>query len=480
MSKSKWIVYLLVALLATGISATPADAQFWKKRKERRAARKHKHEQEAARASEAVAVTETPVDKKELRKRDKKERKRLKRAQRRLKHKSTGDTEEKYVKVKTPKTKKKKEVEYPPTQMKSVYRIDFLAALYLDELVKDGSLTFKDKIPDKAFPGISFYEGLNIAADSLRKAGYNVEIYVHDIASPKEAPQALISSGALDSADLIIGAFHSPDMPVVADYARKRMVNFVSALSPADGGIKDNQFFTMTQPSLKTHCEWIIDDVAKKFPGRNALLLHRAATQVDENAFNYINSYNDGNVHFKDVTLNGLPDRESLKPLLDSGETNIVVVSVIDPGFSDSLLLTLSAEFPATHFEVYGMPSWYVIDDIHEDGSLPNLSVNVTMPFNIDHTEAISKYVAKHFKSDYGGKASELVYRGYETLFWYATLLRQYGTIFNLNYSDITGAPFTKYEIKLRKDKDGNALYNENDHIYLYKYGSETATNKAD
>ncbi len=471
---------MLVALLATGMATNDADAQWWKKRKERRNARKHKHDQDVAVTDDSDPASHT-TGKKE-RKKDKKERKRQKRAQRKQNHKSTkNDNDLQYANVKSkPKTKKKGEVTYPPTRMKDSYRIDFMASLYLDELEKNNKPGTKDKIPEKAVHGISFYEGLTLAADSLRKAGYNVELFVHDITSESESPNLLIANGRLDSADLIIGAFHSQDIPLVAEFAKKKQINFISALSPADGGIKDNPYFTLTQPSLKTHCEWIIDDVAKKFPGKNVILLHRNATQVDENAFNYLNNYNDGYVHFKDMSLRGLPEKATLQSLLDSSEVNVLVVSIMDPGYSDSLLLAISAEFPHSRFEVYGMPSWYVIDDLHEEGAFPNLSVNVTTPFNIDHSEAISKYVARRFKSEYGGKASELVYRGFETMYWYTSLLKNYGTIFNLNYADITGAPFTRYDIKLKKDKEGNVLYNENNHIYLYKTSNEATANKAD
>ncbi len=480
MRKSKLIIYILVAMLTTGIVSNNADAQWWKKRKERRSARKHKHDQEVAVTDDSSPAPE-PVSKKE-RKKDKRERKRLKRAARKQHHKTpANDDDLQYAQtVAKPKVKKKGEVIYPPTRMKDSYRIDFLAALYLDELEKEGKLGANQKVPEKAFPGISFYEGLTLAADSLKKAGYNVELFVHDITAETETPQALIANGRLDSADLIIGAFHSQDMPLIAEYARRKQVNFISALSPADIGIKDNPYFTMTQPSLKTHCEWIIDDVAKKYPAKNVILLHRDATQVDENAFNYINNYNDGYVHFKDISLRGMPEKATLQPLLDSGEINVLVVSIIDPGYSDSLLQVVSKEFPHTRFEVYGMPSWFVIDDIHEEGVLPNLTVNVTMPFNIDHTDAVTKYVSRKFKCEYGGKASELVYRGYETMYWYTSLLKSYGTIFNLNYADIAGAPFTRYDIKLKKDKEGNVLYNENNHIYLYKTSNEATTNKAD
>ncbi len=475
MTKRKFVVFILIVLLALGNSGS-VDAQWWKRKKEKKYARKHKSNKEKSdneiyESQEMVAEQDAP-DKKELKRRGKMERKRLKREHRKLRRKGNDENgDEAVAKSKKKHGKQKKDVIYPATQMKSTYRIDFLASLYLDELVKNGNLTFKDKIPDKAYAGISFYQGLNIAADSLKKAGYNVEIYVHDITSAEDAPEKLIANGRLDSADLIIGAFHSQDMPLVAAYAKKRQINFVSALSPADGGVRDNQFFTMVQPSLKTHCEWIIDEVSKKYPGNDVLLMHRAATVVDENAFNYLNNYNDGYVHFKDIICNGLPGRETILPLIDTSKTNVIVIAVLDPGYADSLLRVLSEEFPDTKFEIYGMPSWYVINDIHLDGTLPNLAINVTMPFSIDQASPTAKYISRKYKSDYTGKAGELVFRGYETLFWYAHLLRDYGTIFNLNYSDNSGAPFTKYDIKLKKDKEGNVQFHENTHIYLTRYG---------
>lgn len=482
-SKNKFVVFILIVLLSFGHCGN-VDAQWWKRKKEKRYTREHLQDPEYAPAEEPAAAPMQQLSKRELRRREKAERKRIKRERRRMYH---DDDEREYAKKpgkqgkQAKRAKKKPEVEYPATQMKSSYRIDFLAALYLDELVKNGTLTFKNKIPEKAFPGISFYEGLTIAADSLKKAGFSIDIYVHDIAAAHETPAELIANGRLDSADLIIGAFHAQDMPLVAAYAKKRQVNFVSALSPADGGVKDNQFFTMSQPSLKTHCEWIIDDIQKKNPGNsNVVLLHRAATQADENAFNYLNNYNDGNVHFKNVACNGLPERSSLVSMIDTARINTVIISVLDPNYADSLLRVLSGEFPGTHFEVYGMPSWYVISDLHEDGALPNLAVNVTMPFSIDQALPATKYVARRYKSEYGGKASELVYRGYETMYWYASLLKQYGTIFNLNYADNSAAPFTKYDIKLRKDKEGNILFHENTHIYLSRYGGTGGSSKAD
>jgi hypothetical protein len=53
---------------------------------------------------------------------------------------------------------------------------------------------------------------------------------------------------------------------------------------------------------------------------------------------------------------------------------------------------------------------------------------------------------------------------------WYAGLLNKYGTIFNEKYTDLSGAPFTKFNVTPVWDKRGYILYHENTHIYLTTY----------
>jgi hypothetical protein len=79
-------------------------------------------------------------------------------------------------------------------------------------------------------------------------------------------------------------------------------------------------------------------------------------------------------------------------------------------------------------------------------------------------------YVMNTCKNNYGSKANEDVYRGFEIMFWYAYLLKQYGTMFNSSYFDNSASPFTKFEIKQRRDADGHILFNENTHIFISRY----------
>ena len=473
----------MLTILVTSVAGN-ADAQFWKK-KNKRHSHKHKHEdsKEQKNESDDDSVKDEKISKKEKKKKDKKDRRKKKQDKKEKKKKNKKTKEGK-------KTSSKKEaLDKHPADVPAVvvankqdkrsahaskkyrYRVDVLAPLYLDELVKGGTVTYKDKIPDKALPGVAFYAGINIAADSLKKEGFNIDIYIHDVSSAAESVDRLTTLGGLDSTDLIIGAVPPADIPMLADYAKKNAVNFISTLSASDGNVRDNTYFTMMQPSLKTHCEWIIEDIQKKFPKQKIALIYQTKGDMENTAYNTITDAPADGIRFKYLACNTLPKRANFDLVVDELKTNVMIVSVIDVEFADSLLHRLSRNYPGTHFEIYGMPSWTSIPDLRDAGAFPNLTINITTPFTVDPNTTTGQYVKHVYKQYYTGKISESVFRGYETMFWYANLLKKYGTHFNDKYSENSvPAPFNQFDIQAAKDNSGHSLYYENKHIFLSTY----------
>ena len=503
MTKRKFITILLLTVFALGFAGS-ADGQFWKRKK-------HKHKKERSQTTSGAkdessneedsknadssqvhkSRSQRKKEKKELKRKEKKARKEREKQAKKEKKEQKKKNDKGGGKGKKGKGKKNgkgttaaatndqipvirkwQDIEYVPSQKKPRYRIDILAPMYLDELVKNG-YAVKD-IPEKAAPGINFYKGVQIAADTLKKAQFDIDIYVHDVASLLESTDMLVRKNALDSSDLIIGAVPSKDVPALAGYAQLKHINFISALSPSDGNVKDNQYFTMLQPSLKSHCEWIAGDIEKTNAKNKALLLYRTSIPSEENAYKYLTDDPANASLFEPLPCNTLPHKEQILPLIDTSKTNIVVVSVLDNVYADSLLRVLKKEFSNTHFEVYGMPTWSSMTSISKAGNFPNLTINITLPFSFDILTPQGLYVERVFKKEYGGKPTEMVYRGYETLFWYANLLMRHGTIFNKQYDDNEPAPFTKFEMKPQWDKAGKVLYLENRHLFVHKYDNGT------
>lgn len=411
-------------LLCIGFTASNADAQFWKK-KERK-----------------------PVRKKP----------------------ATARTQPQAVKPKKPKS-----LDYPPSKIKHRYRVDVLLPLYLEELVPGDKVAFKDRMPEKAVSGYNFYEGVQMAADTLTSLGYNIDVYVHDISQESLSPENIVKYKKISGSDLIIGLVSSNQIPVLAEYAKKTKVNFISALSPSDADVRNNPFFTIIQPTLRTHCEKVRAKAIERFQAKNLVLIGRTNNSVDSAAYAYtINGYEK---NMRKVMWNTAPAKAALDKVLDSVLVNPVLLPVVDPAAADSILDQLEQWYPRYEFAVYGMPSWRAIGSIRKSDAYKKMLITFSVPFNFDNAAPVGQLITTDYRRlSGGGRPSEMVFRGFETLYWYAYLLQKYGTIFNAKLQDTDGAAFTKFDVKPQWTQDNDLLYLENEHAYFYKYQAGSYT----
>ncbi|MCB0696577.1 MAG: hypothetical protein KDC07_04390, partial [Chitinophagaceae bacterium] len=357
---------------------------------------------------------------------------------------------------------------YPPSDIKERYRIDVLAPLYLSELVQDGKVVDKTKLPDKVIPSLKFYEGMVLATDTLKKLGYKFDLYIYDVADELESPATLVNTDAFMGSDLILGILSSKDFPLIANYAKKHHINFVSALSPSNHSVSDNPYFMMIQPTLETHCDAVEQFIYKKNGIITPLLFYRTTVSVDNVALS--NFVTNNAIEFKKVPCDEMPTRDQLLPLLSKDIKNVIVMPILNDKYVDGILLRLNQWFPDYQFEVWGMPSWDNMISLKKADAYPNIVIYFTSPFYFDPSTASGQAVMNAYKRKYVGKADNMVFRGYETMLWYANLLKRYGTIFNEHLWDTGGAPFTRYEIKPETNEKGDIMYYENKHVYLYRY----------
>jgi hypothetical protein len=374
------------------------------------------------------------------------------------------------VKREEPKLKKRIEPEYPPTEKKNAYRIDILLPLYLNTLVQDGKPVYK-KTPDYAMSSINFYEGINIAAQALNSRGVKLDIHIHDITDPAENINKLITAKKLDSTDLILGSLQSSDIPAVAAYAKKSKVNFISTLSPSDANTKDNPYFILIQPTLKTHMEQLIEFANKKYSKNPKYILHTANTSGEKEAYTQLKEalIDDKDLNIIDCSKFTLKT-DTLSRIFDSTKVNVLFVSVLDINNAEKILNAL-AEMPrAYRFEIFGMPSWKSLRGLTQPSEYMSLSIHYTTPFYYDPTTGPGKFIGTEYTNLYGGSPSEMVYRGYESLYWMSNLLQQHGNIFNKDISDVSAAPFTRYDIRPTYSKENDFLYLENNKLYMLHY----------
>jgi hypothetical protein len=358
---------------------------------------------------------------------------------------------------------------YPPSYNKTRYKIAVLTPMFLDSFDLAKSLT---KIPSYAMPGLDFYQGIKIANDTLNNLGYKADVYVFDSKSRFMNIENLIASDKLDSVDVIIGNIGGADLKTMANFASTKKINFISAVSPADADQSNNPYFTLLQPRLITHIERIHKQIANKYNAKQPILFIHRNLPNENNAYSYYkNDPITKGAMSKEVLLNDdLIEANALENLIKKDVENVIILGLLDPKTAyDNLKVIQDLVNKGYKFSIYGMPTWDNIKALKSTDEFKDMDIYFTSAMLIDKQTKPYQFIQKSYKEKMGTPITEIVYKGFEALYFCTTLLDKYGTPFNTHLSDNSGSFVTPYRI-LPVIDNKNFKYFENKYLYLTHY----------
>ncbi len=383
--------------------------------------------------------------------------------------KAKGNTSKSTSKEKATSTKKE-EFSFPKTEKKEKYRMDILLPIDLDALAPNSVLVRKGRQSESIQPYINFYEGVKLASEFLSNENVHLDIYIHDEKNNKLDIEKIKSDKELDKSDLLIGLVHSRTIPTLANFAKENRINFISAFSPSDAGVQSNPYFHVIQPTLNTHVAYIANYVKQEYVKNPKFIFYRNEPREKEmHDLIKSNFKADKDLLNFDISYASL-SVEALKIIFSATETNIVFVPILHPKEAEKVINAINVLPDNYKFEIFGLPSWNAMAGLKNKQFGSNISIYLSTPFYYDQQTAIGKKIATDYKAKYGGTPSEMVFRGYETIVWYAYLLKEYGTIFNEHLEDVSRAPFTTYKVKPTLNDKNVIDYYENRFLYLEKY----------
>lgn len=105
------------------------------------------------------------------------------------------------------------------------------------------------------FRFIQFYEGAQIAIDSISKQGMKVEMYVYDVDRNLTKTTQVLRQRELRSMDLIIGPFYRNSFNQVALFAGNFNIPIVNPLSYRDAVIRNYKTVIKVKPDVRTQTE---------------------------------------------------------------------------------------------------------------------------------------------------------------------------------------------------------------------------------
>jgi len=321
-------------------------------------------------------------------------------------------------------------------------RVAILAPLYIDSAFDNNVYKLTNtSMPKYILQGLDFYNGVMMAADSLKKEGQELDVWIYDTKKKDRTTEALANEIAPLHFSLIIAAFSNlTEQKRFSEFSFANNIPLVSATYPNDAYVTGNPFFIMLNSTLKTHVEGLYKYLQRSYPVAKFLYVTRKGSMEEK----MMSMYTDAGkktypIKYKTVELPDDFTEDQLLPLLDSNQQNVVICGSLDENFGTNLIRTLdqSVTFPVT---LAGAPTWDGLRAVLRTEN-ENISIVYSTPFNYSGTDNIILNLSNQYKQKLNARPSDMAFKGFESMYYFSRLLLKYNNDMLNNLSD------TKFKI---------------------------------
>ncbi|HEV9036435.1 MAG TPA: hypothetical protein VGQ51_07445 [Puia sp.] len=328
-------------------------------------------------------------------------------------------------------------------------KLVILAPLYLDSAFDaTGSYRYDKSFPKFINPGLEFYEGIQMALDTMQAEHAQLTVQVSDTRSSAMSLSQMLDSTSLQGVGLIIGLVdNARELQQMASAADRQHIPFINANYPNDGGITNNPSLVILNSTLRTHCEGIYRLLQRNYPTKPLIFFRRKGAQEDrlKGYFTDIDKTTAGvPLKIKYVTLDDGFDAAALAANLDSAEQSVCIAGSLDESFGYKLCALL-ATLKSYHTTLVGMPTWDNLDWTRPECA--GEEIIYSTPFYINPSDTLVKIISQEFKTKFYSRPSDMVFRGYECAYRFGKLLMLRGGGLNGSVGEKKFKVFNDFEI---------------------------------
>jgi len=352
-------------------------------------------------------------------------------------------------------------------------KVAVFAPLYVDSAFSDNTYKLGNTtLPKYMLSGLEFYNGIQLAIDSLRAAGKPLEILLYDSKANKSV-QEICNSAAFEKVILIIACFNNRnEVKPLADIAFQKQIPLISATYPNDGGIVDNPFFILMNTGLKTHIDEIYKHLQKHYATTNLVYIKKKGSLENILQGYFTNAAkNTASIPLKynTVELNDAFTTEQISKYLDSNKKNTIVCGSLDEAFGTQLVKAV-ASLKAYNATVVGMPTWDNIKELDKP-ECKGVTIVYSTPFWFNNNVLLNNYIQKKYKQKFFLKPTDWVFKGFEAMYYFSSLAVAFPNDCINHLSDKKFKCFNEFNIQPIKNSTAPSTvkYLENQKLYFIK-----------
>jgi LysM repeat protein len=341
-----------------------------------------------------------------------------------------------------------------------------------------------DWIYPRSLDFIEMYEGILLAADTLRSLGLNINLHTFDIKEDTVELTKIIRAGKLEVMDLIIGPVYSHNLSITAAYAKDRGIPIVSPVPLFNNTVlSGNPELFLSSSSLEVAQQTLAKKLSD-FPDHNFIFIHSDTLGVDDDVKSFrklILSELATRIPYEEIKFReflfysrSMFDNDSINRLshaLSDRSKNIVVIASEEaPVISETIIdvHSLSKKFD---IKVFGYPAMRDIDNL-DPKYFFDLDLMIYTPYWIDYTRSDVMRFNSDFRQKFLTEPTEKSYawQGYDIAYYFMSGLAIHGKEF-IRYPEMHRPDLlqTDYEFVSKAPGDGF----ENQNLFLIRYTND-------
>jgi LysM repeat protein len=339
----------------------------------------------------------------------------------------------------------------------------------------------EDWIYPQSLDFVEMYNGILLAADTLRSLGLNINFFTFDIKLDTVEITRLIMSGKLSTMDLIIGPVYSHNLSIVAGYARGLGIPVVSPVSLMNNSVlTDNPTLFMSSSSLEVAQKALAKSISENYDN-NIVFIHTDTSRNDEDVKRFKNlifkelTYK---VPYEDIKFKEIPfysrstfGNDSINRLshaLSERSKNIVVIASEEPPVISETITDLHGLSKRFNIKVFGYPSMLDIENL-DSKIFFDLDQMVFTPYWIDYTRKDVMHFNSSFRKKFLTEPIERSYAwmGYDISYYFLSGLAMNGRNF-IAHPEMHNPDLLHTEFDFARKEPAAGFENQN--LFLVRY----------
>ncbi len=308
----------------------------------------------------------------------------------------------------------------PVPEKRYVANIALALPFQLDKIT---TKTIQQKDLTRATLALDFYQGFQLAIDSLAAKGTDFKVQVLDSRDNGVHVATLAHSAAVQAADVIIGPVYPAEIKAFsasADLRHKVMVSPLAAAMPTE--FNNPKLLSMNN-SVDQHATKLTDFIRTNYSaGVTNLILVNTRKTVDETfAAPIRKAFVESKLSFTEV-----PNMVGIESKLSKTKVNVVLITSFDRPF---VLLSVNGLYKfceSYKIDLFGHPNWTKLANL-EIEKMQGLNTRITSSYLVDYQSlAVKRFVAA-YKRTYKQEPSEYAFKGFDAGYFFGGLLAKYG-----------------------------------------------------